>query len=132
MLIFPTGINMWGWEVEGCINLEISIIKCDQHLKELLLQMLTRHTISAVMTASSLHTEISRQIRKTLSNPSNGFTSFCFALSFVVKFFFSGMLSISVNLLQHLIFFIRKKIIYVTNRKKKLPDAFRRLSCAIL
>lgn len=43
------------WEVERCINLEISIIKCDKHLKELLLQMLTRYIISVVMSIISTY-----------------------------------------------------------------------------
>jgi len=60
------------------------------------------------------------------------------APSFAVRHFCSGLLSIPVNLLQHFIFSIMKQIIYATNRKKtktkkkKPPEALRRLSCAIL
>lgn len=39
--------------------------------------------------------------------------------SFVAKHFFSGMLSVSVNLPQHFIFSITKQIIYATNKQTK-------------
>lgn len=84
--------------------------------------MLTHYTVSRVLRVSSLHAEISRQIRKTLSNPCNGFTSLCFAcIILCCQAFFSAVLSKPVNLLKQFIFSIVKQIIYATNRKKNYP-----------